>query len=111
MPKVQHIPDDWQPCECWDLCDGMCAYIDWLSILRVLSQNGISRLYNMLEIHHSGPETMIYTLFRRSLGLLPMHLCRDHLSDMPLGLFNLSLANEISTAESKKLYLKPFQLC
>ena len=28
-------------------------------ILRVLDQNGISRLYTMLEIYHSGPEPSI----------------------------------------------------
>ena len=28
---------------------------------RVPDQNGVSRLYNMLEIHHSGPEPSIYS--------------------------------------------------
>ena len=55
--------------EVWnDLCSTRPTFILFLGkllkdreeyILRIPDQNGISQLYNMLEIHHSGPEPSI----------------------------------------------------
>ena len=49
----------WQP-ECSPLVRLFC----WFSfyILRILNQNGVSRLYNMLEIYHSAPEPSNFVL-------------------------------------------------
>ena len=43
-------------------CEHSCS----VYISRVLDQNGVSRLYNMLEIHHSGPEPSICVCIYKS---------------------------------------------
>ena len=46
---------------CWLLCSSIdwSVYIDVTNISRVSDQNGVSLLYIMLEIHHSGREPSI----------------------------------------------------
>ena len=38
-------------------------------ISRVPDQNGISQLYNMLEMYHSGPEPSVWNMFKNGLCL------------------------------------------
>ena len=47
--------------------------INRMDISRVPDENGVSRLYNMLEIHHSGPEPSKFCLSNSSDNIMDDH--------------------------------------
>ena len=49
----------------------------YMYISRVSDQNGVSHLYNMLEIYHSGPEPLIYMFDYRGFPTRMAYLKHD----------------------------------
>ena len=67
-------------CVCVYMCVCVCARMCGMCISRVPNQNGVSPLYIMLEIHHSGPEPLI---------CVRMHICLTQCFAMSCWLYRI----------------------
>ena len=65
MSRCMHVY--MHACVCNCACTFPCMYLLHPCILRVPDQNGVSRLYNMLEIYQSGREPLILSFIKKTM--------------------------------------------